>query len=75
MEESYYFTDDGICTINFAYEDNDVIMYPDLIKVSVCLETGNVLSFDASGYISNHIERDNLNVVLSKSQAEKLLNK
>lgn len=75
MEESYYFTDDGICTINFAYEDNDITMYPDLIKVSVCLETGNILSFDATGYISNHTERNNMNRKLSVKEAESKLNK
>lgn len=74
MKERYYFTDDGICTINFASFKDNIIMYPDLIKVSVCLETGNVLSFDASGYISNHIDRDNLNIKLSKKEAENVLN-
>ncbi len=75
MKESYYYTDDGICTINFAAIKDGIIMYPDLIKVSVCLEKGNVLSFDASGYISNHTERNKLNIGLSKSQAENILNK
>ena len=75
MEESYYFTDDGICTINFAYEDNEIIMYPDLIKVSVCLETGNILSFDATGYISNHSKRNNTVRKLSIKDAERKLNK
>lgn len=57
MKESYYSTQDGICTINFAYEKNGVVYYPDLIKLSVSLETGNVISFDARGYIMNHTER------------------
>ncbi len=74
MKESYYFTDDGICTINFASTKDNIIMYPDLIKISVCLETGNILAFDASGYIANHIERNDLNVKLSKADAEKVLN-
>lgn len=74
IKESYYFTDDGICTINFASFNDNIILYPDLIKVSVCLETGNVLSFDASGYISNHTERNNLNIKLSKKEAENILN-
>ena len=74
MKESYYFTDDGVCTINFAATKDGIIMYPDLIKVSVCLEKGNVLSFDASGYISNHIERENLNVTLSEGDAESIIN-
>ena len=57
MKESYYSTEDGICTINFAYENNGVVCYPDLIKLSVSLETGNVISFDARGYIMNHTSR------------------
>ncbi len=74
MKESYYFTDDGICTVNFASTDGDVVLYPDLIKVSVCLETGNILSFDATGYISNHTERNAFTTTLSERQAEQKLN-
>ncbi len=74
MKESYYFTDDGICTINFASIKDNVIMYPDLIKVSVCLETGNILAFDASGYIANHVERNDLKIKISKADAENVLN-
>ena len=57
LKESYYFIDDGICTINFSAVQNDIVLYPDLIKVSVSLENGKILSFDATGYISNHTER------------------
>lgn len=57
MQESYYFTDDGICTVNFAYSQNGVICYADLIKVGVNLGNGEIHSFDASGYISCHTER------------------
>ena len=57
MSESYYSTHDGICTVNFAYNDNGIICYTDLIKVSVALDNLNVLSFDARGYIMNHRER------------------
>ncbi len=74
MKESYYYTEDGICTINFAATKDNVILYPDLIKVSVCLEKGKILSFDASGYISNHTNRDNINVALSRAVAENKLN-
>jgi germination protein YpeB len=50
-------------------------MYPDLIKISVCLETGNILSFDASGYISNHTERNLTARKLTIKEAEDKLNK
>lgn len=58
MEQSYYSTTDGVCTVNFAYRVNDITCYPDLIKVSISLETGNIINFDASGYIMNHRNRE-----------------
>lgn len=73
MQESYYYTDDGICTINFAYSENGVIYYPDLIKVSVSLESGEVVSFDATGYISNHHERNYYSPAITEAQAKKSL--
>ncbi|MBR5246781.1 MAG: germination protein YpeB [Clostridia bacterium] len=74
MKESYYFTEDGICTINFASKQNNIVMYPDLIKVSVSLENGEVLSFDATGYISNHTTRNNLSSKISLEQAKNTIN-
>lgn len=74
MRESYYYTDDGICTINFASTDGDIILYPDLIKVSVCLEKGKILSFDATGYISNHTQRNEFLTAISVNEATSKLN-
>lgn len=58
MRESYYSTSDGVCTINFAHTENEIIYYPDLIKVSVALDDGRIVSVDARGYLMNHQERD-----------------
>ncbi|MBQ6862761.1 MAG: germination protein YpeB [Clostridia bacterium] len=58
MVSSYYSTNDGICTVNFAWKQGDYICYPDLIKVCVSLADGRVLSLDASSYLMNHSERD-----------------
>ena len=75
MKESYYFIEDGNCTINFAATENNIILYPDLIKVSVCLEKGKVTSFDATGYISNHVQRQDLNKpIISLDSAKEKLN-
>lgn len=75
MKESYYFTDDGICTVNFAYVQDGVICYADLIKVSVNLQNGEIHSFDATGYISSHIEREIPElVILADEGKEKLYN-
>ena len=57
MKDSYFFDNDGICTINFAYTHEDVICYSDLIKVSVSLDKGEIVSVDCTGYLMNHSSR------------------
>lgn len=74
LKESYYFTDDGICTVNFASDDKGIVIYPDLIKVSVSLETGEVLSFDATGYVHNHHNRKSFTPTLTEAQAVAKIN-
>lgn len=74
LKESYYFTDDGICTINFSAIQDSIILYPDLIKVSISLENGKVLSFDATGYVSNHTERNAPDFKININEAESRIN-
>ena len=58
MRESYYLTDNNILTVNFAYVQDDVVCYPDLVKISVALDDGTLQSFDASGYLASHVARE-----------------
>ena len=71
MKESYYSVFGGVCTINFAYAKDGIIHYSDLIKVSVALDSGEVLSADASGYLMNHTKRDNYSEKITSAQARK----
>ena len=57
MKETYYMTDNNICVINFAYTNNNVIYYSDLIKVGVSMNDGKVVSIETEGYLTNHRER------------------
>lgn len=76
MKETYYLKEQGVLTINYAYDQNGVIMYPDLIKVKVALDNGEIMGMDTTGYLNNHIEkRDISNVKISKEKAKKELNK
>ncbi|MDY2901811.1 MAG: germination protein YpeB [Candidatus Borkfalkiaceae bacterium] len=43
--------------LNFAYTENGVVMYPDLVKLNVCMETGVVTGLDADNYYINHTDR------------------
>lgn len=74
MKETYYLKQDGIVTINYAYEQNDVTVYPDLIKLKVALDTGEIMGIETSGYLNNHKQRDVLDVNITKEQAKKNLN-
>lgn len=74
MRATYYETSNGICTINFAAIQDDVILYTDLIKVGVALDDGSIVSFDARGYITNHHARTLATPVLSAEEAAKSLN-
>lgn len=57
FQESYYTVSEGICLINFAYVQDDVVCYPDLIKIGVALDNGQIVSYNAQGYIMNHQQR------------------
>ena len=57
MKETYYMTNDNICVINFAYSKDGIIYYSDLIKVGISMADGKVLSLEAEGFLTNHIER------------------
>ena len=73
MTENYYETENGICTVNFAYTHDEVVCYTDLIKVSIALDDGHVVWFDARGYLYNHRERDYAKPEHSFEQAEMLI--
>lgn len=57
MIDTYFYTDNGICVINFAYLDGQTICYTDLIKVGVAMDTGEIMLLETAGYLTNHTER------------------
>lgn len=75
MKETYYLKEGGVVTINYAYEQNGVVVYPDLIKLKVALDNGEILGMETSGYLNNHTVRDISKAKISKEQAKSNLNK
>lgn len=75
MKETYYLKEGGALTINYAYEQNGVTVYPDLIKLKIALDNGEILGIETTGYLNNHIERDTSNIRISKEDAKLNLNK
>lgn len=69
MRESYYQRYDGIAVINFAAVQEDVILYPDLVKVQVRMDTGAVIGLEAGNYWMNHVKRERLHPKLTEAEA------
>ena len=55
---TYYLKSENMITISFAATQDDVIIYSDLIKVKVALDNGEIMTYEADGYIYNHKERE-----------------
>lgn len=76
MKETYYLTDQNIMTINYAYYQDNVVIYSDLIKVKVALDTGEILGIETSGYLNCHAQRSiNKKNLISVEKASTYLNK
>ena len=75
MEPTYYLKDEGVLTVNYAYEQGNVLIYPDLIKLKIALDDGEILGMETTGYLNNHHQRTIGNVKITKEQARKNLNK
>jgi len=75
MKETYYQLDNNAITINYAYNQNGIIVYPDLIKLKVSLENGEILGIESSGYINCHEKRTETKAKITSDEAKKTLNK
>ena len=69
MKETYFLEESNIVTINYAYEEDGVIYYPDLIKVKVALDNGEVLGMEALGYLNAHTNRTLVKNIISVEEA------
>ncbi|NPV71400.1 MAG: germination protein YpeB [Firmicutes bacterium] len=57
MEPTYAVKENGSAYVLFAYKQDGVRIYSDLIKVQVALDTGEVTGFDSLGYLMSHRQR------------------
>lgn len=75
MKETYYLKQEGIVTVNYAYVQDNIVIYPDLIKVKIALDNGDIMGIETTGYLNNHEERDISNIKITKEKAKEKLNK
>lgn len=57
MEPTYAQYYSGVATINYAYVQDGVMIYNDLIKVWVEIGSGKVIGYDANNYLFSHVPR------------------
>lgn len=75
MKETYHQIDNNTITVNYAYEQDGVVVYPDLIKVKMSLENGEILGVETNGYLNSHEIRTLSTPKISIEEAKKTLNK
>lgn len=69
MVVTYYQKHDNVVTYNFVAQQDNVIIYPDMIKVSLALDNGEVVGVDSRGYLMSHHRRDIPQPKLSEQEA------
>lgn len=71
MQETYYMKNDGYIVINYAYKQGNIVAYPDLIKLKIALDNGEIVGVDATGYLNCHFEREIPDNLISIDEARK----
>ncbi|AEF95492.1 germination protein YpeB [Desulfotomaculum nigrificans CO-1-SRB] len=74
MVNIYNQQQDGRVIFNFAPQQQGVIIYPDQIKVNVALDNGQIVGFDARGYLMAHKERKIVSPKVTEQQARLKVN-
>ncbi len=75
MTESYYDLKNGCAVLNYAWTQNGYTVYPDLVKVKVALDTGEVVGFEGRGYVMNHRARDIPEPKITPEEAAKMVSR
>ena len=75
MKPTYYLKQNGIVTINYAYVQENVTVYPDLVKLKIALDNGEILGMETTGYLNSHTERKFVNPIISQEEAREKINK
>jgi germination protein YpeB len=74
MRDTYYQKTDGTAVICYAYTQNNVMVYPDLIKVKIALDNGEIVGLESKGYLYNHRVREIPKAKLTMAEARKKIN-
>ncbi|MEG0876274.1 MAG: germination protein YpeB [Oscillospiraceae bacterium] len=70
MVESYYLISNNILTANFAWVQEGIVCYSDLVKVSIAMDDGSLQGFEAQGYLMAHCQRQLPQIAVSPEAAK-----
>ncbi|HWR61350.1 MAG TPA: germination protein YpeB, partial [Clostridia bacterium] len=72
LTETYFLKNDNTTTVTFiGVTKEGVLVYPDLIKVKVALDNGEIVGFDSYAYLMAHTKRDITKPKISEAEARK----
>lgn len=74
MKETYFTKLGNVVTVNYAYEYEGIVVYPDLIKVKIALDNGEILGIETTGYLNSHTDREFEHIEITIDEARETLN-
>lgn len=74
MKAAYEQHDQSSVIVNFTAMQNNIIVYPDLVKVKISRKDGRVLGFEAINYYNCHTPRNAVSPTLSQAEAKAKVN-
>lgn len=70
MRPTYFQAYEGVMVISFAPVQGDALLYPDLIKVQLRMDNGQVVGWEARNFLSHHHPRGPLIPALTMEEAQ-----
>ena len=74
MIPSYSIVRGNIATIVLVNEQDDIIIYPEQVKVQVAMDNGDIIGYEASQYLMTSKDREIPQVTLTEEEAEEQIN-
>lgn len=71
MVPTYSLIQSNTAVITYCYQQNGVLVYPDMIKVKVALDNGDIIGLDNTTYVMNHTNRKIPTTKISEAEARK----
>jgi germination protein YpeB len=74
MRLTHSIRQNGVATCTFVGQEQGAVIYPDMLKVNVALDDGQVIGLDAMDYFMAHHQRETFRPRLTLEQARSFLN-